>query len=165
MATFHPWKSVKTGDNFMMNARNKNNIISCLCVELVDEGGDHQYIYQHVVALLEERCIKAEVLWNDVPTNDRLIALYVAKSQEVNTRAEHLVKFFGEDIIQDGDRLEVIDSNAACLCIWVANKHYYAWRCVVGFLEDEIIASEVYWAENPTHRRRVPQKPYKLLTS
>lgn len=56
----------------MMRARDPDHRISCLCVAFVDAGEDHQYIYQQVVGLLEDRQIEAEVLYNDVPTNDSL---------------------------------------------------------------------------------------------
>ena len=146
--------------------QDQNKGISCLCIEFINKDLNEQYICQHVIALLKEKNIKSEVLWNDIPTNDRLISLYSAKIQkDSNPDDEQLVKYLGEDIIPEDEILEVIDRSKACLCIWLANKHYYAWRCIVGFLEDEIIEAEVYWYNDPTNKRRIPKKPYRLLIS
>lgn len=150
----------------MLRAYNRNKNISCLCIEFIDKDLDEQYIYEHVIALLKDNNIESEVRWNDIPTNDRLIALYSVKIQkDPNSDDEHFVEYFGEDIIPEDEIFKIVDRNEACLCIWLANDYYYAWRYVVGFLEDEIIEAEVYWYNEPTNRRLIPKQPYKLHIS
>ena len=147
----------------MLRAYNRNKNISCLCIEFIDKDLDAQYIYEHVIALFKDNNIESEVLWNDIPTNDRLIALYSGKiRKDPNSDNEHFVEYFGEDIIPENEIFKIVDGNEVCLCIWLANDYYYAWRYVVGFLEDEIIEAEVYWYNQPTNRRLIPKKPYKL---
>ena len=78
---------------------------------------DEQYIYEHVIALLKDNNIESEVLWNNIPTNDRLIALYSVKIQkDPNSDDEHFVEYFGEDIIPEDEIFKIVDRNEACLC-------------------------------------------------
>jgi len=159
---FRAW--VKGCEN--MPERFGDQVKFVLCIEFISKDLNEQYIYQHVIAILKDKNIDSEVLWNDNPTNDRLIALYSVKIQkDPNPDDEHFVEYFGEDIIPEDEIFEVIDRSKAYLCIWTGSKPYYAWRYIVEFLEDEIIEAEVYWYNEPTNRRFIPKEPYKLLIS